>query len=322
MKQCVAVQPGTNFARKKKSRFSRRALKENSELYLIMLPVLVHIFIFSYIPIYGIVIAFQNYYPGKPFIAFDGSVEWVGLKHFIDFVQSPMFGRILGNSLRLSFLYLAFGFICPILFALLVNELKTGLYKKFIQTASYMPHFISTVVVAGMVLSFISTEGIVNQVAGLFGIEPKAYNVIPSAFPWVYTITNIWKNFGWGSILYLSTISSIDPEIYESAKIDGANRFRRMIHITLPFMTNLIIIQAIFAIGRLLNSNTETILLLYNQATYSTADVFGTYVYRGGMLGGQFSYGAAVDIFISVINIILLIIANKISTKVADFGLW
>jgi len=302
--------------------YSRRVLKENVELYLIMLPVLIHIFIFSYIPMYGIVIAFQNYYPGSSFIAFDGSVQWVGLKHFRDFVQSPIFPRLFANTIRLSFLNLAFGFACPILFALLVNELREGNFKKFVQTASYMPHFISTVVVAGMVLSFISVDGLVNQILGWFGVPAKAYNADPNAFPWVYTITNIWKSFGWSSILYLSAIASVDPELYETAKIDGANRFQRMLYITLPSMSNLIVIQLIFSIGSLISSNTEMILLLYNPATYKTADVIGTYVYRDGLVGGRFSYGTAVNIFVSCINVILLVIANKISTKIADFGLW
>jgi ABC-type polysaccharide transport system, permease component len=305
-----------------KSSYDRRLLKDNVELYIIMLPVLIQIFIFSYIPLFGIVIAFQDYYPGKPFLSFDGSTKWVGLKHFIDFVQSPMFGRLLGNTLWLNFLNLLFGFSIPVIFALLVNEIKYGKLKKFVQTASYMPQFISAVVVAGIVLSFVNSEGILNVFLGLFGIPPKAYNADPAAFPLIYTITWTWKSFGWGSILYLSTISSIDTEQYEAAKVDGANRFQRMLHITLPNMMNLILIQLIFQIGTLLSSNTEMILLLYNPATYSTADIFGTYVYRYGLLGGYFSYGTAVNIFISSMNLILLIIANKISTKVADFGLW
>ena len=150
--------------KKRKPGFKKRIIKENVELYLIMLPVLVHIFIFSYIPLYGIVIAFQNYLPGKPFVAFDGSVEWVGLKHIMQFIESPMFSRVFGNTVRLSALSLVFGFACPILFSLLVNELKDGKFKKFVQTASYMPHFISMVVVAGMVLSFINVDGLINQI--------------------------------------------------------------------------------------------------------------------------------------------------------------
>jgi len=320
MKQAVNVNLAVGY--KTKKGYSKRAIKENIELYSLLLPVLIHIFIFSYIPLYGIVIAFQNYYPGRPFLAFDGSVDWVGLKHFKDFIQSPLFPRIFGNTLRLSALNLLFGFSCPIIFALLVNEIKNVRFKKFVQTTSYMPHFISTVVVAGMVYSFIVPEGLVNQLLGLFGIPPKAYNVDPKAFDWIYVITNIWKTFGWSSILYLSSISSIDTQLYESAKIDGANRLQRMFYITLPSMSNIILIQLIFAIGSLLGSNTELILLLYNQATYSRADVIGTYVYRDGLLAGRFSYGTAVNMFVSVVNVILLVIANKFSTKYANFGLW
>lgn len=195
-------------------------------------------------------------------------------------------------------------------------------FKKFVQTASYMPHFISTVVVVGMVLSFISTKGIVNIFLGMFGVPPKAYNVLPSAFPWVYLITNIWKGFGWSSILYLSTIASIDQGLYESAKMDGASRWKRCIYITLPHMAGLISIQFIFAVGSLLSSNTEMILLMYNPAVYSTADVIGTYLYRDGLMGGRFSYGTAVGLFVSLINFTLLFCCNKVSTKLTDWGLW
>ena len=185
-----------------------------------------------------------------------------------------------------------------------------------------MHYFISSVVVAGMVLSFLNADGILNQFLALFNVPPKAYNTLPKAFPIFYTVTCIWKSFGWGSILYLSTISSIDPGLYESAKIDGANRLQRCWYVTLPHLSNLIIIQLIFSIGGLLGSNTELILLLYVPATYSTADVIGTYVYRDGLMGGRFSYGTAVGIFTSVINFTLLYITNKISSKVADYGIW
>lgn len=299
-----------------------RRIRDNVELYSLIFPVLIHIFIFCYIPMYGILIAFQNYTPGSPILAFDGSVKWVGLKHFVSFVTSPMFPRLFYNTFHLSFLNLAFGFLCPILFALLVNELKDNFFKKFLQTTSYMPYFISSVVVAGMVLSFLNADGILNQFLGLFNVPPKAYNTLPKAFPIFYTVTCIWKSFGWGSILYLSTISSIDPGLYESAKIDGANRLQRCWYVTLPHLSNLIIIQLIFSIGGLLGSNTELILLLYVPATYSTADVIGTYVYRDGLMGGRFSYGTAVGIFTSVINFTLLYITNKISSKVADYGIW
>jgi putative aldouronate transport system permease protein len=297
-------------------------VKENIELYLIMLPVILHIFIFSYIPLYGIIIAFQNYFPGSPFLAFDGSVEWVGLQHIADFIKSIYFNRVFGNTLILSFYQLAFGFWIPILFALLVNELRNKPFKKVVQTASYLPHFISSVVVAGMVLSFISPDGILNDIVSFLGGDRINFNIDSEYFPAIYTVTNIWKSFGWSSILYLSSISSIDPNLYEAARIDGANRVHQMRYITIPSIMSTIFILLIFAIGGLLGSNTEFILLLYNPAVYETADVVGTYVYRDGLLGGRFSYGTAVSLFTSVINFALLFIANTISQKVSDYSLW
>ena len=308
--------------KEKRKRRRRKLFRENYELYLLLIPALLHLFVFSYIPLYGIVIAFQEYTPGMQFFALDDSVKWVGLKHFKEFLTSPMAPRLFFNTFWLSFLNLVFAFFIPIFFALLVNELGDNAFKKFVQTASYMPHFISAVVVVGMVLSFISTNGIVNMFLGVFGIPPRAYNVLPSAFPWVYLITNIWKGFGWSSILYLSTIASIDQGLYESAKMDGANRWKRCIYITLPHMAGLISIQFIFAVGSLLNSNTEMILLMYNPAVYSTADVIGTYLYRDGLMGGRFSYGTAVGLFVSLINFTLLFCCNKVSTKLTDWGLW
>ncbi len=287
-----------------------------------MLPVLLHIFIFCYIPLYGVVIAFQDYYPGKSFLAFDGSVHWVGFKHFIDFFNGPYFSRLMRNTFMLSFYFFAFGFWVPILFSLLVNELKSGVFKKYVQTASYLPHFISNVVVAGMILSFIGSDGIVNAIIKLFGGAPISLTTEPGYFPAIYTITSIWKSFGWSSILYLSAMSSIDPHLYEAAKMDGANRFKQMVHITLPSIRPTIFILLIFAIGNLLSANSEFILLIYNPALYETADVIGTYLYRDGLLGGNFSSGTAVGLLISAINFTLLYMANRLSRKYSDYALW
>jgi len=296
-------------------------LRDNMQLYLIMLPVLIHIFIFSYIPMYGVIIAFQNYYPGKPFFSLH-ETDWVGFQHFIDFFNGPYFGRLMRNTFLLSFYFLVFGFWVPILFALLLNELKSGVFKKYVQTASYLPHFISNVVVAGMVLSFINTDGIVNAIVKLFGGTPVALNTEPGYFPAIYTITSIWKSFGWSSILYLAAMSSVDPHLYEAAKMDGANRFKQMLHITLPSIRPTIFILLIFAIGNLLSANSEFILLIYNPMVYETADVIGTYLYRDGLLGGNFSSGTAVGLFISLINFTLLYIANSLSRKYSDYALW
>ena len=306
----------------KKGRRKKISWKEQTELMLIMLPALVLIFIFCYIPLYGIVIAFQEYIPGAPMISFDGSTRWVGLKHFIDFISSRTFPRLIRNTLVLNGLNLLFGFTIPILFALLLNEVRRPVYKKVVQTASYLPYFISTVIVAGMVLSFLDTNGIVNALRKMLGMPVKVFTMDPKAFPVIYTVTNVWKSFGWDSILYLSAMSSIDMNLYEAARMDGANRAQQMWYITLPSIKPTIMLLLIFAIGGMLGTNTDLILLLYNPATYETADVIGTYVYRDSLLGGRFSFGTAVGLFTSMLNFMLVFIANKVSAKVADYSLW
>lgn len=292
------------------------------QLYLLLIPVLAHIFIFCYIPMYGLIIAFQDYFPGMPFLDFSGVVKWVGLKHFASFVSNPYFWRLIQNTLILSGLNLLFGFWIPIVFALMLNEIKSMRYKKFVQTASYMPYFISSVVVAGMVLSFTNTSGIINVLRELLGQQAIPYDLEPKYFPIVYTITNIWKSFGWSSILYLSTMSSIDLSLYEAARLDGAGRLKQIWHITLPMLKPIIMLQFILAVGSILNANTEMILLLYNPATYQTADVIGTYVYRDSLLGGRYSYGTAVGLFTSTINFALVFVANYVSRKFMDYSLW
>lgn len=308
--------------KRKKGYRKKVSWREQWELMLIMLPAFALIFIFCYIPMYGIVIAFQEYVPGAPMIAFDGSTKWVGLKHFMDFISSRTFPRLIRNTLVLNGLNLLFGFSIPILFALILNEVKLSRYKKIVQTASYLPYFISTVIVAGMVLSFLDTNGLVNTVRKMMGLSVKAFNMDPKAFPVIYTVTNVWKSFGWDSILYLSAMSSIDMNLYEAAKMDGANRAQQMWYITIPSIKPTIMLLLIFAIGGMLGTNTDLILLLYNPATYETADVIGTYVYRDSLLGGRFSFGTAVGLFTSVLNFTLVFIANKVSAKVADYSLW
>lgn len=305
----------------KKKRISRSDLIENIKLYLLASPVLIHIFIFCYIPMYGVLIAFQDYHPGDKLCSLTQS-HWVGLKHFINFVTDPYFSRLIGNTVWLNILCLVFGFAAPIIFALLLNEITCSWYKKFVQTASYMPHFISSVIVVGMVFTFVNGDGIVNDFLALFGVQRSSLLVEPKAFPAIFVTTSVWKSFGWGSILYLSNITSIDPGLYESARLDGANRGQRMWYITLPHLKNLILIQLIFSVGGLLSSSTDLILLLYNPAIYSTSDVIGTYVYRLGIEGGKFSQTTAINLFVTVINFALLFICNKITTKVADYGLW
>lgn len=293
---------------------------EMLQYYSLLIPVLALIFVFCYIPMYGIVIAFQDYLPGSPFIG--EGVRWVGLKYFERFIGGEYFTRLIRNTLVLSGLNLAFGFSVPILFALLMDQIKTTWLKKTIQTASYMPYFISSVVVAGMVISFIDTDGLVMQLLSVFGVPKQNLRINSGAFPWIYTVTNVWKSFGFGSILYFSTISSIDPGQYEAARIDGANRWMQVWHITLPGLRNIIAINLIMAIGGILNANSELILLMYTPATYDVADVIGTYTYRMGIEGGQYSYTTAAGLFMSLIGFALTFAANKVSNRLTGYGLW
>ncbi len=295
-------------------------LKDNVELYTLMLPAIIIIFIYCYIPMYGYVIAFQDYVPGAPF--WGANTKWVGFKHFIKFYESIYFKRLMGNTLWLSFLNLAWGFWVPIVFALLLNEVNVMGFKKFVQTASYLPYFISMVVMCGMLISFINPAGIINKLIVALGGEAKAWRTVPSAFPTIYVLSNIWKSFGFNSILYMSVITSIDTSMYESARLDGANRFQQAIHITLPSIIPTIAIMLIMAVGGLLGANTDMILLLYVPATYEVADVIGTYIYREGLQGGKFSYTTAIGMIQTVINFGMVFIANKISDKLTGAGLF
>lgn len=303
-----------------KGKLANKDVRDNIEYYLMMLIPFALIFIFSYLPLFGLVIAFQDYTAGKPFIG--EGVKWVGFKHFIKFTNSYYFTRILKNTIVLNLMNLAMGFWVPVVFALTVNEIKFSKFRKFTQTVSYMPNFISSVVVVGMVLSFIANDGIITQMLNAMGLKVKSLNANASAFPWIYTLTNVWKSFGWSSILYLSSITSIDPALYESADIDGATRMQKIWSVTLPFMLPLIIIQLILAIGNMLSSNTEMVLLMYNSAVYSTADVIGTYVYRESLLGAKYSYGTASGLILSLMSFVLVFIANAISRRTTDFSLW
>ncbi|MCC8102024.1 MAG: ABC transporter permease subunit [Clostridiales bacterium] len=306
--------------KKEKKKLTKNLIRTNISLYLMMAPVLILIIIFCYVPMYGIVIAFQDYFPGNPFIG--EGVKWVGLKYFKRFVQSEYFFRLLRNSIVLSLYNLIFGFTAPIAFAILMDQIKALKFKKLVQTASYMPYFISTVVVAGMVISFVDKDGLISNALSVLGLPNQNWRIIPQAFPVIYTVTNVWKGFGFGSILYFSTISSIDQGLYESAKIDGANRWQQVTNITLPGLKRIIMIQLIMAVGSVLSSNTELILLLYNANIYEVSDVIGTYSYRLGIVGGQYSYTAAAGLFMSVIAFTLTFIANKVSNRVTGYGLW
>ena len=296
----------------------KNVVRDRYLLLLVLLPVLYFI-IFHYVPMYGLQIAFKRYSPGR---GIWGS-PWVGLKWFEQFFGSYFAGRLIRNVLLLNIYSLLWGFPLPILFALLLNEVKNGIFKRVVQTISYMPHFISVVVVVGMVFSFLSVNGgIVNVMLEHLGIEPINFMSEPKWFRTIYIASGVWQSFGWGSIIYLAALSAIDTEQYEAARIDGANRIQQIVHITIPGILPTVIILLILQCGRMMSVGYEKIILMYNTATYEVADVISTYVYRNGILGGEFSFSTAVDLFNNVCNCLLLVTINWISRKVSDISLW
>ncbi|WP_238403166.1 ABC transporter permease [Paenibacillus mesophilus] len=283
-----------------------------------LIPVVAYYIVFYYVPMYGLQIAFKDFSPGLGL----WESPWVGFQHFESFFNSYYFWRLLRNTLLLSFYELLFGFPAPIILALLLNELRSVVFKRAVQTITYMPHFISIVVISGMLVDFLARDGLINIVLSWFGVEPIAFLGESSWFRTIFVSSNIWQSVGWGSIIYLSAMSAIDPSLYEAAKVDGASRWKQTMHITLPGIMPTVIILLILQIGTLMSVGTEKILLLYNSTTYETADVIGTFVYRKGILESDFSYSSAVGLFNSVINFILLISANAISRRTSDTKLW
>jgi putative aldouronate transport system permease protein len=267
---------------------------------------------------YGVIIAFKDYTPG---LGIMGS-PWVGIRWFKDFFNSIYFFRLLRNTILISLYGIIWGFPIPIIFALLLNEVRDGIFKRSIQTVSYLPHFISLVVVVGMIIELTSVDGIINQIIRRLGYAPIDFMNEPRWFRTIFIGSGIWQNFGWNSIIYLAALSSIDPQLYEAAKIDGAGRWQQMRYITLPSIMPTAIILLILNLGSLLSVGFEKIILMYNPRTYEVADVISTYVYRRGILGGEYSFGAAVGLFNSVANLILLIIVNKIAKQITEIGLW
>ncbi len=295
------------------------SLKNDWRLWVFVAPAVLCTIIFSYIPMGGLVMAFQDFTPGKGIFGSD----FVGFKWFLEFFDSYHFGRLMKNTFVLSFLPLLFGFPFTIIFALALNEIRNRHLKKAVQFASYFPYFISTVVVVGMVVTFLSpNDGIINAIIRSMGGENISFLTIPSCFPWIYTVMMVWKTFGFNSILYLAALSSIDPAIYESAKIDGSTKFQEIWYITLPSIMPTVIIVLLLGLGNLMRTGFEEIFLLYNESVYSTADVINTFVYRQGIEMGRTSYATAVGLFNSVISFALLVSFNAISRKVSDISLW
>lgn len=311
---------GNNSALKKQSYFGAlgKNIVRHKYAYMMIVPVLAFYIIFMYVPMYGAIIAFKDY---SPAMGVAGS-PWVGLKHFVNFWNGIYFTRLLRNTLLISVYGLLFGFTIPILFALLLNELRSEKYKRLIQTVSYFPHFISLVVICGLVKTFTLTDGIINDLIVLLGGERSSLLQRPELFRAIYTVSGLWQNIGWDSIIYLAALAGIDTQLYEACEVDGGRKLAKMLHITIPGILPTIVIMFILRIGQLLNVGYEKIILLYNPFTYETADIISSFVYRKGLLELNYSFSTAIGLFNSVINFILLLSVNALSRKVGDTSLW
>ncbi|NCB93368.1 MAG: sugar ABC transporter permease [Clostridia bacterium] len=296
----------------------RLDFKKNWMLYLMLIPVLAYLIVFCYMPMYGVIIAFKDFKPRLGIL----ESSWVGLKYFKDFIGSVFFGRTLRNTLVLSGLNLLFGFSAPILFALLLNEVRNVHFKKVIQTITYLPHFITTVIIASLILVFTNSDGFITNIVNSISGHSGSLIADPGAFRGIYIVSEIWQGFGWGSIIYLAAIVGINPEMYEAARIDGANKFRQILNVTLPGMLPTIVIMFIMAVGGLMNIGWEKAFLLQSPVTYETSDIISTFVYRKGFEDMNYSYSTAVGLFNSVINLFLLTAANRFSRKINGSGLW
>ncbi|MBB6674535.1 sugar ABC transporter permease [Cohnella nanjingensis] len=283
-----------------------------------VLPGFLIVLVFSYFPMYGIQIAFKKYSAVR---GIWGS-EWVGLKYFIMFYKDPTALRVLKNTLLLGIYSLLWGFPAPIILALLFNEIKNSVFKKVVQTISYLPHFISTVIIIGIVRTFTEREGLFNKIVSLFGADPIVFLSEPSWFRTLFISTNIWQGIGFGTILYLAALSGVDPTLYDVANIDGASRWRKVLNINWPHIKSTTIILLIFSVSGILGTDFQKVLLLYSPDTYEVADVLGTFLYREGIIGARFEYTTAIGLFQSVVAFILLVGANLISRKVSETSLW
>ncbi|MCJ7839858.1 sugar ABC transporter permease [Lederbergia sp. NSJ-179] len=288
-------------------------------LYLLFLPGAILLFVFKYMPLYGVAIAFQDF---NIFAGVSGS-EWVGFDHFIRLFQTPDFKQVLWNTLVISFYKLVASFIFPIILSLLLNEVRHSLFKRVTQSIIYLPHFISWVIFAGIITAFLNpVDGLFNYILKLLGNEPIDFLGSTEYFRAVLVSTDIYKGVGWGTIIYLAAISGVNPELYEAAIMDGANRFRRMWHITLPAIRPVITILVILSLGGILNAGFQQIYLLYSPLVYDVGDVIDTYVYREGIQSANYSFATAAGLFQSVIAVILIVVANRMARKFGDGGLW
>jgi len=288
-------------------------------MYAFLLPGLIYLVIFQYIPMYGILIAFKKFSLTKGIL----QSPWVGMENFRVLFRSRDFQNVFRNSIELSLLRLACGFPAPIILALLLNEVRLTALKRFIQTVVYLPHFVSWVVISGMVINILSPAGgIVNELITRLGGQRINFIISPRYFRGILIVSEIWKECGWGTIIYLAAISGIDPALYEAARVDGANRWHQVWHVTLPCIMNTIVVVLILRMGSILNNGFEQIYLMYSPAVYEVADVFETYSYRVGFLEGRYSYSSAVGLFQSAVGLVMILVTNRIAGAMGETGLW
>lgn len=293
-------------------------LKKDKHLYLMLIPGIVFFLVFYYAPMYGVLVAFKDYNIYKGFMA----SEWIGFENFRNFFNDMYFFRLVRNTFLLSFYTLLFGFPMPIILALSFNEVRNQHFKKVTQTISYLPHFISTVVVVGIISTLTAENGIFNQLALLFTGHTIKFSVQPEWFRPLYVGSGIWQSMGWSSIIYLAALAGIDPGLYEAATMDGAGRFSKMRHISIPGILPVIVIQLILQTGGLMSVGFEKAYLMQNEAIYETADVIATYVYRRGMIDADYGYSTAVGVFNSLVGLVLTLIVNFIASKVNETTLF
>lgn len=293
-------------------------LQLNHAAYFLVLPVIIYFFLFHYLPMGGVLMSFQDFSVRRGIF---GS-RWLGFEHFVRFFNSVYFWRLLRNTLLISFYGLVFSFPLPIVFALCLNEVKNKKFKKTVQTISYLPYFISVVVVVSILIDFTKSQGILTKLAGFFGDKGGALISRPEWFRTLYVGSNMWQHLGYNSIIFMAALSGIDPELYEAAWIDGAGRWKQTLHVTLPGIASTIVILLILRLGQIMSVGFEKTILMYSPATYETADVISSYTYRVGVIDNNYSYSTAVNLFNSAINFLMLIGANKISRKFSETSLW
>lgn len=297
-----------------------KAMWRQKTLYLMLLPAIACVIVFAYVPIWGIFTSFYDYNPG---LGFQGS-EFVGLKHFERFFSDSSIGLVLRNTVAISFLNIAFGTISAIVFAILLNELVFVKFKKTVQTLSYLPHFVSFVVVANIAHTILATNGPINSLLVSMGVieKPMVFFTIPQAFWWLVAALNVWKEMGWSAIIYIAAISGIDPSLFEAAMVDGAGRLRRIWHITLPGIRPTIVVLLVLAVPDLLSAGFDASYLLGNGIVADFSEVLDTYIYRVGLQEGQYSYAAAIGLLRQLVGLVLILSANAFSKKVSDYGLF